>query len=458
MKKFILLFSVAIMAFSQTDAQKLKDKLNKATGKEESAASSESTTADATSAGNQYAEAKKFLEGEKRIYLSETNGEWKIDLSRKSYTEEFYNKLIKDGSGNVIEAKNLKINDPESPLYYKHEHYSNYDAVIFLDGFAYECKVEMPSGTVSGLYRAYTTKKIGLTSSFKTDEILNKLNEYIKNNRGGYDAKITANEEAQKKAAEEKKKAESIEGLDVVSIKLIPENDAKDIKYNGVVGFNVEATLKDGTKKITPNGSMYMSAYKFNIEGVDLKVMSSTGSVSLGYNYVTNDQLTVTVSLVSNPKLTSKTNLNVLPDAVVFSGDKFSFGAKHTLGESWWNKIPDARVEIKPVKSTTTGEDLIAYKIFFGSATEPNYAFKVKANEYVKVHTDASNSTTGSNVSATEKGYDAGNIKVIMDPSVPETINFVTSAKGGTKKGGNGVTSMSGNDGKIETVKAKVSW
>ena len=146
-------------------------------------------------------------------------------------------------------------------------------------------------------------------------------------------------------------------------------------------------------------------------------------------------------------------------DAVVFAGtDKFSFGSRHISSTSWAGKAPDARVEIKQVKHAVTGESLIAYKVFFGSSSEPNFWFKTKADQYVKVHADAANSTSSSNVSSTDRGYSAGDIKVIMDPSVPASINFVTSAKGGTTKGHNGVSTMPGLDGKIETVTAKVSW
>lgn len=245
--------------------------------------------------------------------------------------------------------------------------------------------------------------------------------------------------------------------MDVASIKIIFSENAKEIQYNQTIQFSIEATLKDGSKKLTPGSSEYMSAYTLKVEGVSADIING-GTIFQDFLYVPNDVITITASLKSNPKITSQATLKMDHSLYVYDGDskELSFGSRHTTSN--WDRSPDARVEIKKVKNTLTNEDMIAYKIYFGASTEPDIAFKVPANTKVTVHTDATTSTTGSVVSSNDKGYAAGNIKVIMDPSVPESINFTTSAKGGVRKGANGTQGMTGADGKIETVKTKVAW
>ncbi len=452
MKATILLSILLIFVTQATLAQKLKDKLNQVTGKE-SPEGTESKESGVVSNANQFDEAKKFLAGEARVYMTtNATGDWIAAMDKKSYTEQFYNAIKSDNTGKVIEASGYFPNDDTNPLFFEQNNKSDY-VLIFLNNVAYKCKMNITNGEVTEITHIYATRKMALKNN--NAALLADLTNYIKANRSWYDDKIKAQADAANKAQEETKKAESIEGLEVTAIKIIFNNNATEIKYNQTISFSIEATIKDGTKRITPGGSKYASAYKFEISGAESRILNG-GSIFQNYIYVPNDVITLTATLISNPKITTKASLNMIHDAVVFTGDKFSFGAKHTTSN--WNKAPDTRVEIKKVKNTLTNGDMIAYKIYFGSATEPNYAFKVSEKEYVKVHADATSSTTGSYVNANEKGYDAGNIKIIMDPSVPESINFVTSAKGGVKKGSNGSSGMMGSDGKIETVKTKVSW
>ncbi|MCB9187912.1 MAG: hypothetical protein H6599_01390 [Flavobacteriales bacterium] len=447
MKKTILSALLIATVFS-VSAQKLKDKFSQVTG------GGSQTEEISGETGNQFIEAEKFLAGEKRNYfIKNATGDW-INASDKAYAEKFYNAIKKDESGNVSEADSFKPNSQINPLFFS---YNNDEklVLIFLNGAAYKCDIDLANNKVTEIRQMFATSKMALIN--KNASLLESLTNYIQTNKSWYDDVKKAEQEAQQKAKEEKRAKESVEGLDVASIKIKFSEDAKEIQYNQRVQFSIEATLKDGSKKITPGNSEYLSAYSIKVDGVSANILNG-GTIFQDFLYVPNDVITITASLKSNPKITTQSTLKMDHSLYVYAGDskELSFGSRHTTSN--WDRSPDARVEIKKVKNTLNNEDLIAYKIYFGASTEPDIALKVSANTKVTVHTDATTSTTGSVVSSSDKGYAAGNIKVIMDPSVPESINFTTSAKGGVRKGANGTQGMTGADGKIETVKAKVSW
>lgn len=448
MKKTIL-STLLIATVLSTSAQKLKDKFNQVTG---GGSNSEVTSGES---GNQFVEAEKFLAGEKRNYFTKNaTGDWINATDQKSSAEKFYSSINKDASGNVSEADGFKPNSQNNPLFFSYNNEENI-VLIFLNGAAYKCDIDLTNNKVVEIRQMYATSKMALIN--KNASLLESLTNYIQTNKSWYDDVKKAEQEAQLKAKEEKRAKESVDGLDVASIKILFSDNSKEIQYNQRVQFSIEATLKDGSKKVTPGGSEYLSAYSIKVDGVEGDIFNG-GSIFQDFLYVPNDVITITASLKTNPKITSKATLKMNHSLYVYSGEskEFSFGSRHTTSN--WDRSPDARIEIKKVKNTLTNEDLIAYKIYFGASTAPDIAFKTTENAKVTVHTDATTSTTGSVVSSNDKGYAAGNIKVIMDPSVPESINFTTSAKGGVRKGANGTQGMTGADGKVETVKAKVAW
>lgn len=467
MKKITIMLSLLAICIQPLDAQKLKDKLNALKDPKGNSAKNESggeTPAASGPTGNQYVEAKKYQAGNK-TNAYDYNRDSKTYTISKIQGEQYKlmwlkNSMKTDADGNIneLEIRDTKyVPEPASdPMYYKSTATNSKEGVIFINGCMFHIDgLNTNDGSILGLYSYGTTLKTD-EKSVTLDELQTRIKTYITEHRGSFD-KIAADTKAanEKKAAEEKAKF-SIEGKDVVSIKIILDGSPKEIRYMENVNFSVEAKLKDGNTILTSGYSNFWSDYVITVEGADA-TRAKVGSLSQNFVGTPSDKVILSVASKYNPKLTASASLNMNYSTKVDAGQpQFTFSTANLDLER--NTSLSARVEIKQVKSAVTGEALIAYKVYVGNDSNPKYSFKTKPGEYVNVNTDAKKTSKGDFIPSTASGNDAGDIKVIMDTGITESVNFTASAKGGYVHGKQGSKSAPGRDGKIETVKQKLTW
>jgi hypothetical protein len=211
--------------------------------------------------------------------------------------------------------------------------------------------------------------------------------------------------------------------------------------------------MEDGTViKAGAGEPGFLDDYKIEITGMQ----GGDGTTLYNGFYATpTDKVTLKVTSKYHPTKTASKVFKMQYDIVGMMGpEEFKFSSQE--GQSPYNGI-SSRVEIKQVKNSITGETLLEYRIYRYSGNQLDFAFRCKPDTYVDLNIGARNYGSERN-GVGQDGYNGGNLKIIVDPSVTETYNFTYSVKGGNGQKGTAGNGRPGRDGTVETVKQKVTW
>ncbi len=317
-------------------------------------------------------------------------------------------------------------------------------------------------GTMDDMYITWE----GVTEWTDNREIP-KIENYLKESRQYQIAdlqeskKNAAAKEASEAAA--RKAKYSIEGKNVASVKIINFKQPSHFgNYEGSITFDIEATLKDGTKISTEKSDAgFKSDYVIEYQNMPGK-MSSHYSANLYNNtyntgFIKNDKVVVSVKSKYNPSL--KDSKEVVPTYDYAKGTVYF----QWIGQSGGDNGHNLKLEIKSVKHAVTGEELYQYRLTTLTFNKVICEGKIKPDQIMKINANGRGGFNANN--SGERAGDAGNggtVTIYKDPNISSLTGFldVTVEGGGAGKGANSILydGRSGRDGKVNIVTKSVSF
>jgi hypothetical protein len=395
---------------------------------------------------------------------------WEVSIKNNVVTEIFtietanrISEFGRDENGLVKSIRTKTLLNPDNnkfPLSYTDE---RYEQVIFVKNFAFIINIDNGTSHIQTIQSAEDVDKfIHGAHSFNSILALNKSDlkgitvEKIKEILKQYfidTAPIVNNTDKLEEAGEADIRARnSIKDKKVVSISI--DCNAEYIQYKKNVPYAIVAKLADGSTLRTETTSAYLDDYIIEIIGMEGS--KEPNSLFNLFYYTPTDNITLKVTSKYNSKITTSKVFKVKYE---IEGDVFNQGKFKVFNQAQESPYIgfDTRVEIKQVKDANTGETLLAYKIFDLNGEKVLSGFKCKPSQPVEVIING----RGLNSEAKgvgQNGFNGGNLKIIIDPSVTEShvLTYDTSGSKGQKgTAGNG---KQGVDGTVEIVKQKVTW
>jgi len=458
MKKILILtFSLLVLS---AQGQKLKDKINeKANALADKASGNTgpvSAGATAPLTANQYEMIEPFSKAAKLWITNMTNGvaESPVFFEPTNFMKEFERNdkgiVTSFNSGGTMSPDFGEF--PKSFLDYHRD-----KQIFFIQGYCFILNVyKSPIKTAEDVEKTITNDKVferilclgkedakTLTLVKAKDLIKNYLTEVQKGIDAINASKANAEAELRAKFSIKDKKLKS----------LAIESSNETISYKESVNYTIIATLEDGSIiKAGEGGQGFKDDYLIEVTGM---IGGDATSLYNGFYATPTDKITLKVTSKYHLGKTASKVFKMKYEIVEFTGPGlFKFSSQ--AGQSPYNGI-SSRVEIKQVKNSNTGETMMEYRLFNMSGTKPEFAFKCKPETNVDFNIGARNHV--SEVDGVGKnGYDGGDLKIIIDPSVTEAYNFTYSVKGARGQRGKAGDGKPGRDGKVETVKQKVTW
>jgi hypothetical protein len=471
MKKQLLFLTVFALGGIHLNAQKLKDLKNKVTGKE-STTEVNTTTAPVQSGGSQYETAEAFLaSGTKYASIRYPNSDNGFANSEKVLATEFFRALVRNADNKIVEFHNslgngkFVPNEVAYPMYYYCKDGGMTPYIYFLDGFAIGTKesfssIEEVEKASCGMWEIYCPDKAKLKGLMECGKVKALLTAHVGAAKQGVDAVREQEKAAADKLEAEKRAKYTTKGKLVTKIRI--ESTTKIMEQGKTYGYNVIATLKDGSEISTANGG-YIDEYEVSATGLPATYVSGFGEMNTVSgltitvpmeNIVTGDKVVLTVKSKNHPTLISTQSYVMSYMELVtldYDGDLDMNGnARH--GGS-------LRIEIKSVAHGTTGEKLLEYKVFSKNTGLVLKHFKVSQTSSVNVLTNGRNGKPAS-IYAAKDGTNGGNSTIVVDPSVKAyTLNITYDAgRGGSGDTKHPINGVAGTKGSVEKLSQKVSW
>jgi hypothetical protein len=457
MKATILLSLLLLLVTQATFAQKLKDKINQLT--------TGGPEVHSTKLGseNQYEMIEPFITAPKV---------WEATIKNNVVTEIYQTDMVnrlksfdKNANGQVSRVTTSNYLTPDHNEFPRSFTDGKYEQLIIVKNYAFVINIDNGTNSIKTIKSAADVDQIifgeqsfnlilALNKSDLTGITIEKIKEIIKTyfneSAKGMDV-IKAKEAA---LEEEKNKLYSIKDKKVKSIKIV--TDAEFIRYKENVPFSIVATLEDGKTMTTSSDSKYMADYNIEISGMENNPNPSS-LINMFY-YTPTDKITLKVTSKYNTAINATKVFKMKYEiAANYTGEPGKFSFSSQAGQSPYHGL-STRVEIKQVKDANTGATLIAVKIFDLTATKPHFAFKCAPSELIDLNIGGKRNMSAESSGIGKPGYNGGDLKIIIDPNVTEAYNLTYSTKGGAGSEGKAGDGAPGKDGKVETVKQKVTW
>jgi len=449
MKKLIT-FTFLIFALA-SQAQKLKDKLEKASGSKESTTTSSAIPLTA----NQYEMVEPFSTATKVWFTGLKNGisDGPVYFEPTNFLREF-----ERDEKNVVKSFNsdatMSPDFPEFPKSFLS--YRKDRQIFFIQGYCfilnvYEGVFKTPEDIDKIQNEAVFERILCLGKEEAKSITFDKSKEIIKTYLTEVQKGVDAINAKKDEAAAELRAKYSIKDKKVKSIVL--ETESEFIRYKESVNYAIVATLEDGTViKAGNGGTGFMDDYTIEVTGM---VGSDGKSLYNGFYATPTDKITLKVTSKYHPEKTATKIFKMKYEIVEFTGPGL-FKFENRSAEPPYNGI-NTRIEIKQVKNSNTSETMLEYRIYDMGATKPHYAFRCTPDTPVEV------GAQGRRITSEAKGWgqtggDGGTIKVIVDPSVTVSYNLITNVKGARGQAGEAGEGKAGSDGSVETVKQKINW
>jgi hypothetical protein len=432
-------------------AQKFKEGLKAM--KEQYGKSDEAEVAVSTEAMDQQGEIQKFLSGAKVYTIQQgasgSFSHYKFNGESAPIEDKVY-KIEKNGEKVTGFTAYPGIMTPENnavPMYWQNKNMNEH--ILFINGNMYHVQNLKPDGSFYKLVSINTLSKeqVKACTKWDKDHVVNVIAEYWKAIKP-LNEKATAEKQAAGEAKEAENRAKyTIKGKQVTGLKVLC-GDNGTMQQGKVYSVTVIATLKDGSTISTAEGG-YMDEFEISATGVPVTYKDPTNFMNerscIGSSTVSipdaatisGDKVVVTVKSKFDSKMTASVS------NVMYYGDKVMLD----YNPNQYQNAGDMRIEIKQVSHAIDKNDLIECKVY-GSKGDVLRHFRINKEAMIVAQTNGNNGSSG------ENGKNGGNITIVVDPSV-SSYNIQTSNRGG-KPGKGGI--LSGADGKVETLKQKVTW
>jgi hypothetical protein len=454
--KILLIAFIIIGSAGTAQAQfmkKLKDKVNtKLAEIEEKAASGGVVLPD--SATNQAEYAAKFNSGEyawyecgSSCYNEKEDTKMKVDIT-KDASGKVTKVVIDDGSkgGEFVPDEDGKS---EFARYFKntksgggrwHLYFAEDRIILFTKYADFEDKGSINiDGSIMGFADYRQKERIG--SRLVAAKAFQKadLEEYTKNQAA-----------AEAAALAERKAKYSIEGKNVASIKVVDLKVPEKFGHYRSFSYDIEATLKDGTKISTADNG-FRSDYKINLIGADLE--EYTGKIKP--KFIDNDKIVISVQSKYQP------SIKTTKDVVLKYNEplRFDWGARE-----WGKNGENLRMKVKAVKHKVTGEDLLQVSLYNLTRSEHLAEFKIQRDVAINILLNGQPGYTYDSYFANDSGVpgnggNGGNLELIKDPNVDlMNLNFQTNGGAGGQGPPLGNNGRNGRDGKLIEKVTSVSF
>lgn len=472
MKQIIVSVLVLFAQLSLVQAQTMKEKLNAKKSELLGGEKEEEGAAISTEASHQFDEVEKFLTASKvykitqraggSFYHDKWNGEFEVMEKNMTKVERTDGKVTSFS----CYAGGLKSEESSAPLYYTNKNQSEF--MVFVNGRGFHVQGLKPDGSIYKVVGIYSISKDDAKACTKwgPNFVQTEIANYYAQVKPLHDAAADALQTQLDNAAAEKRAKNTIVDKEVVSLSVQSGSNGK-AKQGSTYSVVIVATLKDGTKISTADGG-FSDEYTISATGLPATYKdpanfsmerSTVGESTItvpDVAVVSGDNIAITVVAKHNPKLTATTTLtmdysekvDLLYNAEMRSDRVVVVGG-------------DLRIELKKVKHAVSGESLLEYKVFntYNGKNELLKHFRVKQSESVFASVNGQKGWGAMSSTPAMNGTNGGNVQVIVDPSVDSyTLNISNKGGQGGAAGSGYPAGISGQEGKVETLKQKVNW